>query len=83
MHMLRQSHVSANLAVPCSQRIKLACKIKDEYAAAQHFSAEQAAARAQQGAAAAAAPGPAAGPARPESKSSTAKLIEQIPVAPR
>lgn len=69
-----------------SQRIKLACKIKDEYAAAQHFSAEQAAARGQQTAAAGAAAlpaGPAAGPAKPESRSSTAKLIEQIPVVPR
>lgn len=73
------------LLLPLSQRIKLACKIKDEYAAAQHFDAAQAAARAQAGAgaAAAAAAGPAAGPARPDSKSSVSKLIDTIPVAPR
>lgn len=68
---------------PDSQRIKLACKIKDEYAAAQHFDAAQAAARGQQASAPAGAPGPAAGPAKPESKSGTAKLIDSIPVAPR
>lgn len=63
---------------PDSQRIKLACKIKDEYAAAQHFDQAAVAARpaAQQQQQQPAGP-------RVESKTQLAKLIDSIPVEPR
>eukprot|EP00879_Flechtneria_rotunda_P003134 GHRR01003356.1.p1 GENE.GHRR01003356.1~~GHRR01003356.1.p1 ORF type:complete len:504 (+),score=202.78 GHRR01003356.1:1894-3405(+) len=65
---------------PESQRIKLACKIRDEYAAAQHF--DQAAAARPSSQQPAPQPGPAAGP-KPESRTAVAKLIDSIPVEPR
>eukprot|EP00878_Enallax_costatus_P003364 GHUV01003573.1.p1 GENE.GHUV01003573.1~~GHUV01003573.1.p1 ORF type:complete len:499 (+),score=159.44 GHUV01003573.1:533-2029(+) len=63
-----------------SQRIKLACKVKDEYAAAHHFDAASVRAATQQQPSVQAAP-----PAGPklESKTQLAKLIDTIPIHPR
>ncbi len=66
----------------CSQRRKIACKIRDEYAAVRDFKPPEASGRAAPGAASAAGANgamnaPAA--AAPVAKSTTAKLIESMP----
>jgi hypothetical protein len=60
----------------------LACKIKDEYAAAQHFDAAALAQRPSSAAQQQPSPAGPVGP-KPESKTQLAKLIDTIPVQPR
>uniref|UniRef100_A0A383VK86 Uncharacterized protein n=1 Tax=Tetradesmus obliquus TaxID=3088 RepID=A0A383VK86_TETOB len=67
---------------PESQKIKLACKIKDEYAAAQHFDAAALAQRATSAAQQQPSPAGPVGP-KPESRTPLAKLIDTIPVQAR
>lgn len=60
----------------------MACKIKDEYAAAQHFDAAAVAQKATFAAQQQPAPAGPVGP-KPESKTPLSKLIDTIPVQPR
>lgn len=65
------------LSTMCSQRLKLACKVRDEYAAAQHFDTlsvkQQQQLSVQQAA---------AGP-KLDSKTKLSKIIDSILVEPR
>lgn len=66
--------------VLCSQRVKIACKIRDEYAALKDFKAPEASARSAAGPpSASGANGAVAPAAAPIAKSTTAKLIESMP----
>ncbi|KAK9915985.1 hypothetical protein WJX75_006980 [Coccomyxa subellipsoidea] len=62
-----------------SQRVKIACKIRDEYAAVKEFKAPETSARSAAGGSAASSNGAAAPSAAAVAKSTTAKLIESMP----